>query len=136
MPPKTVVTVVIKADDAKQTLLAPMLGAVATMAVAEVVDVGPQVEPPAMAAKVAAAGCEVAVDLAGLVDVEAELARVTKDREKLGGLIEGKRKKLSNESFVARAPAEVVAKEREQLAEMEERLASLAAMAADLRSRA
>jgi valyl-tRNA synthetase len=61
---------------------------------------------------------------------------VTKDREKLGGLIEGKRKKLSNESFVARAPAEVVAKEREQLAEMEERLASLAAMAADLRSRA
>ena len=136
VPPKTVVTVVIKADDAKQTLLAPMLGAVATMAVAEVVDVGPQVQPPAMAAKVAAAGCEVAVDLAGLVDVEAELARVTKDREKLGGLIEGKRKKLSNESFVARAPAEVVAKEREQLAEMEERLASLAAMAADLRSRA
>ena len=136
VPPKTVVTVVIKADDAKQTLLAPMLGAVATMAVAEVVDVGPQVEPPAMAAKVAAAGCEVAVDLAGLVDVEAELARVTKDREKLGELIEGKRKKLYNESFVARAPAEVVAKEREQLAEMEERLASLAAMAADLRSRA
>lgn len=136
VPPKTVVTVVIKADDAKQTLLAPMLGAVATMAVAEVVDVGPQVQPPAMAAKVAAAGCEVAVDLAGLVDVEAELARVTKDREKLAGLIEGKRKKLSNESFVARAPAEVVAKEREQLAEMEERLASLVAMAADLRSRA
>jgi len=135
VPPKTVVTVVIKADAAKQALLAPMLGAVATMAVAEVLDVGPAVEPPAMAAKVAAAGCEVAVDLADLVDVKAELARVTKDHEKLTGLIEGKRKKLSNENFVARAPADVVAKEREQLAEMEQRLTALAAMATDLRSR-
>ena len=136
VPPKTVVTVVIKADAAKQALLAPMLGAVASMAVAEVLEVGPDVEPPSMAAKVAAAGCEVAVDLAELVDVTAELARVTKDHEKLGGLIEGKRKKLLNENFVARAPADVVAKEREQLAEMEQRLASLEAMAADLRSRA
>ena len=51
----------------------------------------------------------------------------------LAGLIEGKRKKLENANFVARAPADVVAKEREQLAEMEERLASLAAMADDLR---
>jgi valyl-tRNA synthetase len=135
VPPKTVVTVVIKADTARQALLAPMLGAVATMAVAEVLDMGPTVEPPAMAAKVAAAGCEVAVDLAELVDVNAELTRVTKDHEKLTGLIEGKRKKLSNENFVARAPADVVAKEREQLAEMEQRLAALAEMAADLRTR-
>jgi valyl-tRNA synthetase len=135
VPPKTVVTVVIKADAARQALLAPMLGAVAAMAVADVLDVGPDVEPPAMAAKVAAAGCEVAVDLADLVDVAAELVRVTRDHEKLTGLIEGKRKKLSNENFVARAPADVVAKEREQLAEMEQRLAALAEMAADLRTR-
>jgi valyl-tRNA synthetase len=135
VPPKTVVTVVIKADHAKQALLAPMLGAVATMAVADVTDIGPDVEAPAMAAKVAAAGAEVAVDLAELVDVKAELVRVTKDHEKLAGLIEGKRKKLSNENFVARAPADVVEKEREQLTEMEERLAALASMADDLRSR-
>ncbi len=127
---------VIKADAARQALLAPMLGAVAAMAVADVLDVGPDVEPPAMAAKVAAAGCEVAVDLADLVDVAAELVRVTRDHEKLTGLIEAKRKKLSNENFVARAPVDVVAKEREQLVEMEQRLAALAEMAADLRSRA
>ncbi len=136
VPPKTRVTVVIRADEGKQALLAPMLGAVGTMAVAEVLDVGPDVNLPAMAAKVAAAGCEVAVDLADLVDVKAELVRVTKDHEKLAALIEGKRKKLSNENFVARAPADVVEKEREQLAEMEERLAALASMADDLRSRA
>ena len=136
VPPKTVLSVTLRTDAQKEALLTPMLGALASMANAEVVALGPHAEPPAAAAKVAAAGCEVAVDMAGLVDVAAELARVTKEREKLAGLIEGKRKKLSNENFVARAPADVVSKEREQLAEMEGRLASLAAMADDLRRQA
>ena len=56
-------------------------------------------------------------------------------REKQLGLIAGKEKKLANESFVSRAPAEVVNRERESLEQLREQLAatrqSLAALRAD-----
>jgi valyl-tRNA synthetase len=70
-------------------------------------------------------GIEVYVDLAGLIDVAAERARLTREREKLLGLIEGKQRKLANANFTARAPADVVAKEREGLGELETRLSSI-----------
>ena len=57
--------------------------------------------------------------MAGLIDVDAELKRLTKEIEKLSGEVNKLSGKLSNEKFVANAPAEVVAKERDKLAEMQ-----------------
>ena len=54
---------------------------------------------------------ELYVDLEGLIDVAAEIARKEKERDNLQGLIKGKEAKLSNASFVERAPPVVVAKE-------------------------
>ena len=62
---------------------------------------------------------DVYVDLADLIDVEAEIARKEAELKKLDGFIIGKEKKLSNENFTARAPAEVVERERESLAELQ-----------------
>jgi valyl-tRNA synthetase len=135
VPPRTVLSVVIRADASRKALLEPMLDALAAMATAEVLDIGPAAKTPADAAVVSAGGCELAVDLAGLVDVEAEIRRVGRDRDKLAGLVEAKRKKLDNQGFVTRAPAEVVERERAQLAELEERLTAAAATLEDLRSR-
>ena len=66
---------------------------------------------------------EVFVDLRGLIDVEAEKARLEKDSDKLTKFIAGKEKKLSNANFVERAPAEVVEKERAALADLQQQLA-------------
>jgi valyl-tRNA synthetase len=53
-----------------------------------------------------------------LIDVDAAVDRFRKSLEKSKKLIEGKKKKLSNENFISRAPEDIIAKEKESLAEM------------------
>ncbi len=65
------------------------------------------------------------IPLAGLIDKEAELARLRKNIQKLEQDAERIRSKLANENFVARAPAEVVDKEKQKLADAETALGSL-----------
>ncbi|MFM9025125.1 MAG: valine--tRNA ligase [Planctomycetaceae bacterium] len=135
VPPKTRVSVAIRTSPETAALLEPMHAAIASMAVADLAAVGPAAAGPPSAATASAAGCEVFVDLAGLVDVAAEIARLERENAKTAGFIEAKKKKLADETFAARAPAAVVAKERAQLAELEAKLAAGTASLADLRSR-
>ena len=72
-----------------------------------------------LSATALAGDLEILVPMAGLIDVEAELKRLTKEIEKLSGDVKKLSGKLSNEKFVANAPAEVVAKERDKLADMQ-----------------
>lgn len=81
--------------------------------------------PPVSTALVGA--MTLGVPLAGLIDVGAELARLDKEITRLGQEVARVEAKLSNESFVARAPAEVVAKEREKIADNQRAQAALAA---------
>ena len=60
---------------------------------------------------------EVHVPLAGLIDKEAELARLDREIAKLDKNIQILSGKLNNQKFVDNAPPEVVAKEREKLEE-------------------
>lgn len=69
----------------------------------------------------------VAVPLEGVVDIAAERQRLAKEREKTQGEIKRIDGKLSNESFVARAPEEVVEGEREKRADYEARLGKIEA---------
>jgi valyl-tRNA synthetase len=59
-------------------------------------------------------GGEAAVQLAGLIDVAAELARLAKELDKLGAELDRVDGKLANESFVTRAPEDVVQRERDR----------------------
>ena len=63
------------------------------------------------------------IDLAGKIDVAAERARLAKEMEKAQASLGAIRSKLANENFVARAKPEVVAQERQRLAEAEVHLA-------------
>ena len=63
--------------------------------------------------------------LAGLVDVEAELARLSRELERNSKDRDKAQKKLANENFVARAPAEVVQKEKVRLEDLEATIAEL-----------
>ncbi|ABC28761.1 valyl-tRNA synthetase [Hahella chejuensis KCTC 2396] len=68
---------------------------------------------------------QVLVPMAGLIDKEAELARLGKEIDKLLKEQQRLQGKLGNESFVSKAPEAVVAKEKEKLAEVETALTQL-----------
>jgi valyl-tRNA synthetase len=68
---------------------------------------------------------EILIPLEGLIDKQAELARLDKEIIKLDKIIKQSSGKLSNENYVAKAPADVVQKEREKLGEMEQALSQL-----------
>jgi valyl-tRNA synthetase len=75
---------------------------------------------------------QVFIPLEGIVDLSAEKERLKKEIAKLEAEIETVRKKLGNESFVARAPGAIVAEHRQRekdflgkLAQLRERVAGL-----------
>ncbi len=77
--------------------------------------------PPVAASAVGVGpGFEVRVPLAGVIDVAAETGRIDKELAKVDADLALLEKKLSNPSFVERAPAEVVAKDRARVAELTE----------------
>ncbi|MDE5003101.1 hypothetical protein, partial [Francisella tularensis] len=55
------------------------------------------------------------IPLAGLVDIEAEIARLEKELDNLKDEVDRVQKKLSNERFFSNAPEAVVAAEKEKL---------------------
>jgi valyl-tRNA synthetase len=134
LPPKTAIEFSLRCDEATAALLQPMATYIESMAKARGVAWGPRVLSPRTAASVGLACGELHVDLTGLIDVPAEIARNEKERERLQAAIASKDKKLANANFVDRAPAEVVAAERASLAEARERLAAVEAALMTLRS--
>ena len=65
-------------------------------------------------------GGEIYLPLEDLIDISKELERLGKEKERLEGEIKRVRGKLSNESFVSKAPAAVVDQERAKLVKYEE----------------
>ena len=73
------------------------------------------VEP--MSATALVGSMEILVPMAGIIDKDAEIARLTKESAKLEMDISKTETKLGNEAFVAKAPEAVVAAERARVAE-------------------
>ncbi len=70
---------------------------------------------------------EILIPMAGLIDKDAELARISKAMEKIEKDAARTKGKLSNEKFVSNAPEAVIEKERAKLADAESQLAKLSA---------
>ena len=68
---------------------------------------------------------EILVPMAGLIDKDAELARLQKESDKLEKELARLKGKLNNPKFVDKAPAEVVQKEKDKLTDAEAALAKL-----------
>ena len=83
-------------------------------------------EAPASAAAVVGE-MEILIPMAGLIDKEAELARIGKAMGKLEQDVARFKGKLSNEKFVSNAPKAVIEKEKAKLADSESQLAKLKA---------
>ena len=82
-------------------------------------------EKPEQAVTAVVQGIELFLPLKGLIDMDKEIARLEKEVEKMNKEIERLEKKLNNAGFVAKAPAEVIAGEKEKLAKYEDTKAAL-----------
>jgi valyl-tRNA synthetase len=75
---------------------------------------------------------EAEVYVAGVIDKEAEVKKLSKRRGDLQKFLAGNRAKLGNEAFVGKAPAKVVQGLRDQLAQQEAELAAIEKNLAEL----
>ena len=132
VPPKEAVSFTVRCDGATAELLAPMKPYFELMARATALDFGPAATPPERSASKSLAGMEVHVDISAFFDVDAERARLEKERDQLTKFTKSIAGKLGNENFVSRAPAEVVQAERDKLAEAGEQLSAVEAALAKL----
>ncbi len=82
-------------------------------------------EKPEQAVTAVVQGIELFLPLKGLIDMDKEIARLEKEVEKMNKEIERLEKKLNNAGFVDKAPAEVIAGEKEKLAKYEDTKAAL-----------
>ena len=120
IPPRETVPVSIRCSTDSQKLLRPMRSYFEGLAGAEIVGLGPDAKPFETDAPLALTSIDmdVHVDLEKFIDVDAELSRLEKLLGQIVKQITGKEQKLSNESFVSRAPANVVERERESLGDL------------------
>ena len=125
--PRDTVPVSVHCSGEAAERLQPMRAFIDRLAIAKVATIGPDASAYEIDATgtIAVHQIDVHVDLSEFIDVEAEKTRLQKQIDGTTKAILGKEKKLANENFVARAPADVVEAERRSLAELKETLAKV-----------
>ncbi len=125
-PGKKAALILLSEAGSSQKILEDCRGYIANLATAEEITVGhTDKDKPHQAVTAVVRGVEVYLPLAGLVDMEKERQRLGKEIQKVRGEIGGLEKKLANEGFRAKAPAEVIAKEEAKLEDARYRLQAL-----------
>ncbi|HEY8682662.1 MAG TPA: valine--tRNA ligase, partial [Rhodanobacter sp.] len=124
-PAKTIPLLLADGDASDRARVAKFAAQIAFLARTEAphwIDSGTD-EPAAAAAVVGT--LRVMIPLAGLIDLDAEKARLGKEISRIEVEIKKCEGKLGNASFVANAPAEVVAQERQRIADWNTTLTAL-----------
>ena len=131
--PKQELPVVLRAGFENARVLEGLKSQIVSMARASELSIVPSdAHKPAESACVVAHGCEVYCVLTGLIDFEAERARLTKERASLQKDEAKFAKKLSNPGFLAKAAPEIVEKDTAKLAELRDKLARVEEQLAEL----
>ena len=89
--------------------------------------VGHELEKPKASASVVVGRNEIFVPLAGMLDLSVERERLRKEIQQKSEFLKSVQRKLRNEQFVTKAPAEVVERERAKEKDAQEELARLEA---------
>lgn len=116
--------VLVKASDATRAAVeawAPMIERLARLSAIEFAE-----QAPAQSAQIIVRGEVAALPLAGIIDLDAERARLNKELAKLDQDIVAVERKLGNPDFMARAPEEIVEENRERKAAAEARKLKIA----------
>ena len=131
--PKQELPVVLRAGFENARVLEGLKSQIVSMARASELSIVPSdAHKPAESACVVAHGCEVYCVLTGLIDFEAERARLTKERATLQKDEAKFAKKLSNPGFLAKAAPEIVEKDTAKLVELRDKLARVEEQLAEL----
>jgi len=91
-------------------------------------------EAPDKAMTAVVTGAELYLPLAGLIDLDQEIARLNKELETLNKEVERVEKKLANEGFISKAPAKVVEEQKAKLADYSAKREKVMARLAELQS--
>jgi valyl-tRNA synthetase len=127
IPPSTKAPVLLR-DAAPETLARAARWDEAIRRMARADSVGPLTGPlPGGAAQMVLDEATVVVPLAGLIDLDAERTRLARERAKAEAEADKIARKLANPDFVARAPEDVVAENRERLEAAQAEAARIAA---------
>ena len=118
-------TLRVKCSGAAAEALQACRDLVMQMATLSAMDVGADQERTTDSATALVGDAELFVP--GVIDPEQEKARLQKQRDKIAKQLGGLEKKLDNPNFVAKAPADVVAKEQAAMAELKGQLEGIEA---------
>jgi valyl-tRNA synthetase len=108
IPPSKLMNVFLKSSSVTENQIAYIkkLGKVDNLTVGE------GLAKPNASVSMLVKDCEIYIPLEGLIDLDAEKARLQKEIARYQGSLAGIEKKLSNPKFVDNAPAEIIEKER------------------------
>ena len=131
--PKTAMQAAVKAEKAEDAaLLEGQCGLIEGMGRLDALAIATDTAKPAESAATLVPGLEVYVVLSGLVDFDAERARLQKQSKKLEADLAKLDKKLHNPGFLAKAAPEVVEKDRAKFADLTDELARVKAQIAEI----
>jgi valyl-tRNA synthetase len=128
LPQQQRVSVVLLSDDpARRALFSQLSDEITRLAQLSGLEVHARADytTPRQAAVNADPDVDVVIPLEGVIDLDAERERIEKDLAAARKQFIGFEKKLGNESYVSKAPANVVEETRSRARECEERIASL-----------
>ncbi len=126
LPPGRKAGVIIRAGGRVAATLNEERHHLEKLAFAEPITIMEEVQKPKQAlTAIIGEGVEVYLPLEGVIDLEAETARLEKELDQLQAEIKKTEGKLNNRGFMDKAPAEVIAKERARREDQETRLAKL-----------
>jgi valyl-tRNA synthetase len=130
--PKQELACVIKAPEESIAVLKSLAAQISTMARVSDLTIAADSVKPAESAAVVVEGAEVFCVLTGMVDFDAERARLTKESKKLSADEQKFAKKLSNPGFLAKAAPEIIEKDTAKLADIRDQLSRIEAQLAEL----
>ncbi|MCC6350824.1 MAG: valine--tRNA ligase [Candidatus Eisenbacteria bacterium] len=123
--PGRAVPVVIRGETAQLEVLERLGNQLRPLARIESLTLARDGSRPKVAASAVVRGAEVFLPLAGLIDLDEERARLAREAERLLGDLDGVKRKLRNQDFLAKAKPEVVDREHARLTQLEETLEKL-----------
>ncbi|HEX2029924.1 MAG TPA: valine--tRNA ligase, partial [Actinomycetota bacterium] len=132
IPPATGITARVWVPEAGRRVLAELEHEIRRLARLDALELPAERPDPSGSARLVVGAAEILLPLAGVLDRDTECARIRGRLEALAQAGERSERKLANEGFLAKAPAEVVEGERRKLSSIKEERGALEAQLAEL----